>query len=526
MPARFQDRDLALRDRIAAERLLDAASLTGAVEAAAARGGDLASVLVATRLLAERTVVRLLCRITGYPGVELIRSILPVKNLDLLPEGDVRRKLVLPLVDLHGELVLAMADPDDASILDELRFVSGRKILRHVAVPAVLRATIDAAFALKATGEPMWRGKEAWSLQPGPDGRAAVVHPGEPLTEGAVEATEPEMPVVRGTAAAAHAGEELVVVGLMDPLFDAPSLPPTPSRRTPPPAPAAPAARAEADRTTLKVEGVGHGKIALVVDDDRDLRGLMVKLVQPFGCALVEADDGAKALELAREARPDLVVLDAMLPGMNGFEVCRAIKGDPELRQAAVIMVSGIYRGWKIAVDVKERYGANAFFEKPFKNEDLTRSIRTLLVVGAADTDAERARREAALATCKEAAARSRAGKLDEAIGLFRAAADKDPFSAEPHFYLGQALTVADKPYEALASLERAVELRPDLDPPLFLLGELYRRLGFAKTAAEVFTRAARVCKDPARRAKAEEQARALAPPAPTRPPAIKGPGG
>jgi CheY-like chemotaxis protein len=244
---------------------------------------------------------------------------------------------------------------------------------------------------------------------------------------------------------------------------------------------------------------LGAGKTVLVVDDDPEMRALEKKLLEPLGCAVVETGDGKEALAFARDLCPDVVLLDAMLPGMHGFEVCRAIKGDAALRRTGIVMISGIYTGWRIGTDLKEVYGADYFFEKPFRVGEVTRAVRSLLLGGTKAEAHSRARRDEALATCREALVRARAGKTVEAIGLLQSAAQKDPFSAEPQFFLGQVLRQAGQPYQAVAALERAVELRPDLDQPLALLGELYLTLGFRKTARDVFVRALDVCTDEAR---------------------------
>lgn len=76
-------------------------------------------------------------------------------------------------------------------------------------------------------------------------------------------------------------------------------------------------------------------------------------------------------------------------------------------------------------------------------------------------------------------------------------AAQVDPFSAEPHLFLGQLLRSLQRPYEAVAALERAVELRPDLFRPLAELAVAYETVGFRRTASEIYTRALAVCPDP-----------------------------
>lgn len=476
-----------LLQQLRASPQVDERGLEAACARSASTGEDLASACWSLKLVPERELVRLLCRLHGYPGIDLSSSVLRLANLELVPEDVVLRKLALPVLDNGSEIMIAMADPEDAAVYDELRFLTGRKVMRHVGVPAAIRAAADAALAAREAGEQEWRGSQAWSLEPPPEGRAAVVHPGESGGPGAPPLVPLGPPSVEE--------ERVWLEGFLEGLE-------LPARRSeaPPPPPAAPAPPQDPS-ATVKIDSVGAGKTVLVVDDDPEMRAMELKLLQPLGCAAVETGDGKEALALARELRPDVVLLDGMLPGMHGFEVCRAIKGDPELRRTGIVMISGIYTGWRIGADLKEAYGADYFFEKPFRIAEVTRAVRVLLLGGSGAQAMSRARRGEALAACQEALVQARAGKHAQAIALLHGAVHKDPFSAEPHFYLGQVLRQAGQPYQALASLERAVDLRPDLDPPLALLGELYLQLGFRKTARDVFARALDACSDAGRSA-------------------------
>ena len=68
---------------------------------------------------------------------------------------------------------------------------------------------------------------------------------------------------------------------------------------------------------------------------------------------MVEADRGLTALRLVKERHPDLIVLDAMLPEVHGFEIARRIKGSQRYGSIPIIMVSAVYRGWRYAEDLK-----------------------------------------------------------------------------------------------------------------------------------------------------------------------------
>src|SRR6187402_17619 len=80
----------------------------------------------------------------------------------------------------------------------------------------------------------------------------------------------------------------------------------------------------------------------LVADDDVDILALVVRHVKTLDVTVIEANDGEEALRLARKEKPDLIVLDVMMPGMSGWEVCRAVRDDETLVNTGVIMLTGI----------------------------------------------------------------------------------------------------------------------------------------------------------------------------------------
>ena len=104
-------------------------------------------------------------------------------------------------------------------------------------------------------------------------------------------------------------------------------------------------ARAGVGRPTVRLAGAGAGKLVLVADASGEAREELAELLGKLGCTVLQAANGRAALDITREARPDLVVLEAMLPMVQGFDVCRAIKGDPVLRPTRVVLTSGVHRG-------------------------------------------------------------------------------------------------------------------------------------------------------------------------------------
>ena len=112
----------------------------------------------------------------------------------------------------------------------------------------------------------------------------------------------------------------------------------------------------------------------LVCDDEPSLREL-VRAVLGSRYSFVEADDGPRALALARELRPDLIVLDLMLPGMSGMEVLDVLRSDPQLASVPVIVVTA----WSHAEANALVAGADRFVPKPFDPEALETAVEELL---------------------------------------------------------------------------------------------------------------------------------------------------
>jgi len=92
---------------------------------------------------------------------------------------------------------------------------------------------------------------------------------------------------------------------------------------------------------------------------------------------VIQASDGEEAWRLAREHLPDLVVLDVMMPGMSGWEVCRKIREDVALAHTGVVMLTGI--GENLNQMTSPLYGADAYIDKPFEFDDFDDKIRGTL---------------------------------------------------------------------------------------------------------------------------------------------------
>ncbi len=115
----------------------------------------------------------------------------------------------------------------------------------------------------------------------------------------------------------------------------------------------------------------------LVVDDEEDIVELVRYNLSREGYRTLSAETGEKALRLARTEKPDLVVLDLMLPGMDGLEVTRAMKGDAELRRIPIVMLTA--KGEEPDIVAGLELGADDYIVKPFSTRVLVARVRAAL---------------------------------------------------------------------------------------------------------------------------------------------------
>lgn len=115
----------------------------------------------------------------------------------------------------------------------------------------------------------------------------------------------------------------------------------------------------------------------LMVDDNRDVRRLVTLTLQVCGYEIHQAVDGIEGIKLARELSPDVVVLDVMMPGMDGLEVCRLIKADPKLAKTRVVLLSA--RAQRNDIEAGMQAGADHYVTKPFEPNDLMALIEKMM---------------------------------------------------------------------------------------------------------------------------------------------------
>ena len=119
--------------------------------------------------------------------------------------------------------------------------------------------------------------------------------------------------------------------------------------------------------------------IILVVDDDQQNLELVQVYLEDIECETLAARDGLEALEIVARKKPDLILLDVMMPKMSGFEVCRRLKSDPATRDIPVIMVTALNELADIERGVDS--GTDDFLSKPVNRLELVTRVKSLLRV-------------------------------------------------------------------------------------------------------------------------------------------------
>jgi DNA-binding response OmpR family regulator len=414
----------------------------------------------------EPDLIAMMAEHLGIPGVDLSRTAIDLGVLDTVPRPVAESDIVLPLSREGGRLHVAVsAAADNYDVLEELRFITGQEVSPYAAMPNSLQQAIQESYDAKDRGEAMWSGASLESKAPAgftvilPEKRGAGP---DAEAEGEVLDTAEELEEIREAELELEVGddeEEVEVVG-----------------------------------GAVEVRS-GPARI-LAVDDDFDILRMLDRTLKSAGYVVDQARDGREAEEKLRTEKYDLVVLDAMLPHVHGFEICARLKASPRTRALPVILVSAVYRGWRYAHDARETFGADDYIEKPFHLPELLQRVQARLSGGSASADAT----EKAEKLYQQGVGLLEDKKFGDARTALEKAVKEDPFSPRTHFALARAMHEQGDLFHAITAYERAVELRPNLFQALRALATLYEQKGFRRKAVEALERAVHAAPDPSTR--------------------------
>lgn len=453
----------------------------------------------------ELEMLRQLSEQHGVPGIDLLQAAIPLEHLDLIPRDVAESHLMVPVLVRGDKLFLAVSTPSNKRSIDEVEFVTGKKVYPYVAVPRTLQRTIAAAYDAKARGERYYLGPNV----PAQVLKQLGLTPPEAGTAGFPPQEHPSRAFEPAPGAPGVVSDEAVRQSDVDISFadfgnigsDVSSI------AMLPPELRAPAKSQSSSPSPQRAEGQ---KLILVVDDEEDIRKLLNRMLADKGYRVIEADRGQLALRMVKEYVPDLIVLDAMLPELHGFDIARRIKGSEKYGAIPIIMVSAIYRGWRIAEDLKASYGIDEYFEKPFRVVDLLAAIRRILATRTEAGQAPGKRDPEALSGDAERALNEgieayRQGKLDQAIEHLKRGIAIDPLAYRLHYHMALLLGKKGLLYEGIGELEKAIDLNPKHFPALKNLAVLYEKAGFKHKAIELWERCVQNAPDVETRASIKE---------------------
>lgn len=504
-------------------------------------------------ILDEETLARALSRQYGMPSVVLDRTVIPLDVLGAVPREVALQKRILPLHEDQQRIFVAAEEPRRISdTLREIRFVRGKMPVVHLALQIPLARTIRAAYKSRDAGLRLYAGPRAERDGPGVRAHMHIISDfdsGASMTPGwsAVEDVTKELSPLdleefaeMADDDASHTVEVLAfnpaatgvevgpdVTAEIDPHAD--GVADTTSVTRPdviavPPAEFAPASRRSRDslpgldsmpsmlarpgpRPVVDLDagpasaapirdGARH---VLIVDDDFATRHLLVKVLQSAGIATATAATGGQAIRALKSNPPDVIILDVMLPEMDGFQICQSIKQSRKYNHIGVLLMSAVISSERVTADIRKRYGVEGYYEKPIDTDAIKQRVEELL----------RATESDGLATADDSFDRAmvayKSGQLNKAIEILRSGLDIDPLSPKHHFVLANLLQKKNLIYEAIEAYETTVELKPDYFPALTRLAYLYYKKGFAAKAAEVWKRSLQYCTDDALRQNIEE---------------------
>jgi DNA-binding response OmpR family regulator len=458
---------------------------------------DAVATLEGLRALSERY---------GVPGLDLTQVAIPLEHLDLLPREIATRHAVLPVLVQDERIFLAMANPDDKRVIDELEFVTGKRVFPYVAPQVSLAKVIDAAYDLKSRNEAYYLGPSVphevlvrlglvpTSPEPEPQippapppprvmkaaQQSSAARPPGPPSPPARKNSDPGVPqsiippkmeAKEGSVADQFAEGDFAGGSELSSIASAPVAITSPIGNDP--------------------TAMGQNRLVLVVDDEEDIRRLLKRVLVDRGYRVVEADRGTAALRLVKEHVPDLIILDAMLPELHGFEICRRIKGSQKYGQIPIIMISAVYRGWRYAEDLKQNYGVDAYIEKPFRITEVLKAVEQVTSAKKSGDPSEKEKTSAEAESALNAGiGEYQKGNVDAAIAHLKRGSAIDPLAYRLHYHLGLLFGKKGQIYEAIQALETAVEINGKHFPALKNLAVLYQKAGFKLKAVEMWERA------------------------------------
>jgi DNA-binding response OmpR family regulator len=470
-------------------------------------GPPLATRMIESGALSELAALKALSEQNGVPGIDLNQICLRLRDLDIVPREVAVRHRLLPVLVREDRVFVAMASPTEKKVVDEIEFVSGKKVYPYVALAGPLMRTIHAAYEMRDRGEAFFVGPQCppeiqrkagllpaeEDAAPSPSQRSNVSRAPQPppprRPPPIPRADAPEAPSGAAVGGSVAEAAPVIVDDAMGRMATADEL--------------TDADFGSVDRelsvmADLPRDAVGKEdgrRVVLVVDDEAEIRRMVRRVLEDRGFRVIEAGRGHQALAMLKERPPDLVILDAMLPEVHGFEIAKRMKGSERYGRIPIVMISAVYRGWRFAEDVRQSYGVDAYLEKPFKMLDFVAAVESALTKRTPPADVERISGEAERRLALGIDAYQK-GNIEAAVEHLKEGTRIDPLAYRLHFHLGLLYGKQGQLYEAISELQTALDINGNHFPALKNLAVLYQKAGFRNKAIETWERALRVAPD------------------------------
>jgi len=407
----------------------------------------------------------------SLPSVDLSERVIPLSLLKLVPVEMARERLVMPF-SLDGDrLNVALTRSGDADLLEELAFVAGKTIEAHVSIEQMVSHVIEHAYGLLARGEDtMYVGHCVSASQ-----LAALGLPNLPRAPDPMK-VQAEAPAAKESSEEAGAPASADQPRPQSMPSEPPDLDTAFGQRTSPsvmPPMLAPESEVQ----------------VLLACSSGALREPLRAALSELGLKVLEADSGVTALELAREQDPKVLVLDADLDLMHGFEVWRRLRSTTRFAQTAVIFITGGPRQWRLREDLREQLGVSHCHARPVEPKKLARTVRLLLENPQAPPELPPLSPESE-ALWNAAMQSFQGGDIDRAIAMLETGLAADSEAFELRYHLGLLYGRRDNAFAAIRALEQAVALQPQHFSALKNLAVVYQRAGFRNASVDVWQQA------------------------------------
>ena len=397
------------------------------------------------RFIDQKTALDALSRFTGYPTIDLDIVTVPRSVIHSIPYHIATSLQSIPVAIRDRVIIVATVDPGSRHLLNQIGTLTGLEVRPYAALHSQILDALESAFS---STDNTWRGQRADDLP------LAIADAPSPVLEDSLEA------------------EPCVVSPLLD---DAPTDESSFPKILP-------------EQGKVPLDGPrDQAQHVLIIEDDRDIAQLIATTAESLGLRATPMSTGRDALAILKNEIPSLLVVDAMLPGVHGFEICRKLKSTPRFASVPILMVSAMYKGWRIAEDIKSTYQVDDFLEKPFRVSELRQRIQQLTAQTAVAPTPEQESAEVHFQAAVEA---YRAGDYGKARTELERAEELEPFSSRVKYALGQVLHRNRQEFEAMYYYEKAVELEPTMHAAARNLALLYETQGFKRKAMEMWERA------------------------------------